>query len=697
MQTKIPRDWQTANQRHLMAAIREVEGQLIAFGNGARPAGNEGQRGPTGNEGQGVVSSVEEAPFFSRPFALDTLVAVLGLSSFERFILLLCAGIELDTDMGQLIAGLQNGSSGQNGVSLQGPSSRTFPCFSLALATCPDAHWSALSPDAPLRHWRLVEPLESTSVQLITTRPLKIDENILFYLTGVEYPDDRLGSIVRSVPPTPTLVDSQQALADRILNTFAQRSANIQLPLVCLNGTAAEDKTAVAAYTCSVAGIRLYTLPSMSVPRSTQAITEWTRIWNRHAALQGCGLYLDVSDTDVSDKSRTMELAHFIALMQGWFFLGTDQWSPLLNQPKMTLDVQKPSYAEQVMLWKVRLGKAGAVEMGSTGGAEGAGNAGSTAWDHTAARLVSQFNLSAQAISEIGDDPPQEGSPASLEQRIWKACCRYTRPHIDELIQRLKPVARWEDIVLPREQVELLQEMVAQVRQRSRVYGEWGFAASSARGLGISALFTGESGTGKTMASEVLANELELDLYRVDLSQVVNKYIGETEKNLKRIFDAAEDGGAILLFDEADALFGKRSEVKDSHDRYGNIEVSYLLQRMEAYRGLAILTTNMKSALDKAFYRRIRFIVPFPFPDAPLRSAIWRRVFPPGTPTKDLDETKLSRLNIPGGNIRNIALNAAFIAAHEGTPVQMAHISKAIRGEYNKLEKPLNAIGAGGL
>jgi SpoVK/Ycf46/Vps4 family AAA+-type ATPase len=191
------------------------------------------------------------------------------------------------------------------------------------------------------------------------------------------------------------------------------------------------------------------------------------------------------------------------------------------------------------------------------------------------------------------------------------------------------------------------------------------------------------------MASEVLANELELDLYRVDLSQVINKYVGETEKNLKQIFDAAEDGGAILLFDEADALFGKRSEVRDSHDRYANIEVSYLLQRMEAYRGLAILTTNMKSTMDKAWMRRIRFIVQFPFPDAAQRAEIWRRAFPANTPLADLQPDKLARLNIAGGNIRNIALNAAFIAADEGRAVDMSHISRAARSEYNKLEKPL--------
>jgi SpoVK/Ycf46/Vps4 family AAA+-type ATPase len=216
------------------------------------------------------------------------------------------------------------------------------------------------------------------------------------------------------------------------------------------------------------------------------------------------------------------------------------------------------------------------------------------------------------------------------------------------------------------------------------------------RGLGISVLFTGESGTGKTMASEVLANELQLNLYRIDLSQVVNKYIGETEKNLKQIFDAAEEGGAILLFDEADALFGKRSDVKDSHDRYSNIEVSYLLQRMEAYGGLAVLTTNMKSALDKAFLRRIRFVVPFPYPDASLRAGIWRRIFPPNTPVLDLDIEKLSRLSVPGGNIRNIALNAAFLAADEGQPVQMSHIARAARSEYSKLEKVLSNTEIGG-
>jgi SpoVK/Ycf46/Vps4 family AAA+-type ATPase len=212
------------------------------------------------------------------------------------------------------------------------------------------------------------------------------------------------------------------------------------------------------------------------------------------------------------------------------------------------------------------------------------------------------------------------------------------------------------------------------------------------RGLGISALFAGDSGTGKTMAAEVIANELRLDLYRIDLSAVVSKYIGETEKNLRRLFDAAEIGAGILFFDEADALFGKRSEVKDSHDRYANIEINYLLQRMEAYGGLAILATNRQSALDQAFMRRLRFVVNFPFPSAAQRRAMWRKIFPPETPAQDLDLDRLARLNLTGGNISSIALNAAFQAAQSGAPVTTPLIMESARTELRKLGRVINEL-----
>ena len=207
--------------------------------------------------------------------------------------------------------------------------------------------------------------------------------------------------------------------------------------------------------------------------------------------------------------------------------------------------------------------------------------------------------------------------------------------------------------------------------------------------MGLAAIFAGVSGTGKTTAAEVLARELNLDLFRVDLSHAISKYIGETSRNLRQVFDAAEEAGAILLFDEADALFGKRSEVRDSHDRYANAEVSYLLQRMEIYRGLAVLATNMKQSIDTAFLRRVRFVVEFPFPDATMREAIWRRVLPAGAPRDELNFGTLARLSMTGANIQNIALNGAFHAAAEGGPIRMSHLLKAARSEATKLERPL--------
>ena len=312
-------------------------------------------------------------------------------------------------------------------------------------------------------------------------------------------------------------------------------------------------------------------------------------------------------------------------------------------------DVRKPGATEQKRLWQQALGSDAALVDDALDG------------------IASQYRLSARAILLAGKavrDDVAAGTPA--QDALWQACRGSGRRRLDELATRIAPGAGWDDLILPDPQRIMLHQIAAQVRQRRRVYDEWGFGKRHERGLGVAALFSGESGTGKTLAAEVLASELHLDLYRIDLSAVVSKYIGESEKNLRRVFDAAEDTGAILLFDEADALFGKRSDVKDSHDRYANIEVSYLLQRMEAYRGLAILTTNLKSALDPAFQRRLRFIVHFPFPDVSQREAIWRRAFPPDTPTDALDFQKLARLNVAGGGVRNISLNAAFLAAEAG-------------------------------
>jgi SpoVK/Ycf46/Vps4 family AAA+-type ATPase len=265
---------------------------------------------------------------------------------------------------------------------------------------------------------------------------------------------------------------------------------------------------------------------------------------------------------------------------------------------------------------------------------------------------------------------------------------------MEALAVRTKPQAQWDDLVLPDEQLDLLRQLLGQVQGRQKVMLDWGFERRLARGAGITALFAGPSGTGKTFAAEVLAGRLGLDLYRVDLSAMVNKYIGETEKNLRRVFDAAEDGGALLFFDEADALFGRRSEVRDSHDRYANIEVNYLLQRMEAYHGLAVLATNLRGALDPAFLRRLRFVVEFDVPGMVERRRLWARAFPAAVPVRDLDLDQLARLSANGAAIQQIALGAAFLAADENTAVDTVTVLRAARTEFRKLGLPLPVMPA---
>jgi SpoVK/Ycf46/Vps4 family AAA+-type ATPase len=347
---------------------------------------------------------------------------------------------------------------------------------------------------------------------------------------------------------------------------------------------------------------------------------------------------------------------------------------PSRRRPAVVVEVSRPTSDEQRQLWHTALGEHAPRLNGQVDA------------------ITGQFDLAIPAIQAASIEAIgrlRSAPDSDVGDLVWQACRIQARPGLDNLAQRLDPGATWDDLILPEPQCELLRELAAQVRQRHVVYQRWGFGEAVRRGLGISALFAGPSGTGKTMAAEVLANELQLDLYRIDLSAVVSKYIGETEKNLRRVFDAAESGGAILLFDEADALFGKRSEVKDSHDRYANIEVGYLLQRMEAYSGLAILTTNLKGALDTAFMRRLRFVVHFPFPDVEQRAALWRRAFPSRAPTDELDVDKLARLTVSGGNIRSIVLNAAFLAADHQEPLQMRHLLRAAQVEYAKLEKSM--------
>jgi len=618
-------DWPQANQAFLTAEFA----RLTALLGGVAPP----PRAP------------QQEEKFSPPPAIDQLTGLFGLTPFERDVLLLCAGIEMDSTLAAQCAHAQGGPP------------RSTPTFGLALASLPDSHWSALTPAGPLRRFRLVE---ADLVRGLTTAPLRIDERILHYLAGINRLDPRLSTLLVPAPPPQAIAEEHAALAARIAPHFTQNPAQNPALLIHLCGDDPDGQRDTAALAAAHAGRLLFTLRADELPADSSELDQLLLLLHRDSALLQVVPIVECCASSLAAPVRSfIERLTFPAVVSSR--------DPFPSRRLVTrCEVNKPRPTEQKRLWEQALGPASARFNGFLD------------------NLAGQFRLSARAIQATGSLYAEAGADA-----LWSGCRAAAQPRLEELAQRVVPAAQWDDLILPASQKETLRQIAAQARNRMKVYETWGFAAKGRRGLGVSALFSGESGTGKTLAAEVLAHQLGLDLYRIDLSAVVSKYIGETEKNLRQVFDAAEEAGAVLLFDEADALFGKRSDVKDSHDRYANIEVGSLLQRMEAYQGLAILTTNLKSSLDRAFQRRLRFIVEFPFPGPAEREAIWSRAFPSATPTDGINPGALAQLKLPGGSIRNIALNAAFLAAEGNRPVAMAHILEAARLEVQKNDRPL--------
>lgn len=663
-------DWLAANERHLAAALADLRVRLLRMADDDAPpepaepvsrlarlfgASHPAALAPATPDADDTATqaAADAQPHRS---ALELLSTRLGLSAFERDVLLLCAAMELDTRLPDLCARAQRDPG------------KPYPTFALALALFDAPSWDALAPERPLRYWRLLEISQPGALPLVSAA-LRADERIVAYLKGLNYLDDRLLPLLAPLPPPLPLPPSQQALAESLARSLHAASQQGALPLVQLLGSDGSGKQMLAQTVAAALGTQLYRLAAEQIPAAAEQET-LIRLWQRESRLLPLALYLDVGELERGD-AHAAAARRFLARVGGLVFV--DAREPWIdgNVPALSVDVAKPAVEEQRALWQSALGEAAA--------------------EHPQ-RLAGHFDFGVAKIRQIAEAALAEagGSPAALGDALWQHALARARPALDQLAQRIEPKAGWDDLQLPATEKTLLRQIADQVALRTAVYDDWGFRARMNRGLGISALFAGESGTGKTMAAEVLARALGLLLYRIDLSAVVSKYIGETEKNLRRLFDAAEDGGAILLFDEADALFGRRSEVKDSHDRYANIEVNYLLQRMESYRGLAILATNMKSALDGAFLRRLRFVVNFPFPGVAERRAIWANVFPPEARLAALDLDRLARLALSGGSIQSIAINAAFMAARENAPIGMALLLEAARAEFRKLEKPVN-------
>jgi SpoVK/Ycf46/Vps4 family AAA+-type ATPase len=529
---------------------------------------------------------------------------------------------------------------------------------------------------------------------------LKPDEQIVRFLLGQDGLDPRLAEFCEILAPAVSFEDL--TLKDELkeaLPAVVIQAREERYPLrFYFQGPHGVDKRQAAEALAYEAGALLLTVDLARTLDTNAGFDQILRLIFREAWFQNAILFLDNMDLFFS-RDRTHQHSRLLEVLttdRGITILaGAKPWLPAARVPTGTITVRFdiPNFKQRRICWQAKLKEAGFTLNG-----------------RKLDVLAGRFRLTPGQVAEAV-------TVASNHAR-WRTGCESTRnssqrsngqPTIDDfliaaraqsghdletLVRKIEPIHAWDDIVLPEETITQLQEICQWIKHRHRVLGEWGFDRKLSLGKGVNALFAGPSGTGKTMTAEIIANELGLDLYKIDLAGIVSKYIGETERNLDRIFGAAEDSNAILFFDEADALFGKRSEVRDSHDRYANIEISYLLQKMEEFggkngAGIAILCTNLHQNLDESFVRRLAFTVHFAFPDEASRRAIWKKIWPPETPlTDDLDlDFVAGQFKLSGGNIKNIALAAAFLAAEDGGHVAMTHVLRATQREYQKMGK----------
>jgi ATPase family associated with various cellular activities (AAA) len=533
---------------------------------------------------------------------------------------------------------------------------------------------SFLDPNAPLFEGNIIH--EGSGI--LFDRPLFIDNWVIQYILGFDAPSKQFtrSQLPEACPynDDDILAPSQATLLNQLLNLWQEPSSTLITQLISDDTHASKLIGATAFYESNY---RPFQLSIDDITFEPQLIHDWMIHWHRLASLENYALILDCGDPTTLTPTARQLIAQLIKTTTTPLLItATERIPNTINL--LTLELPPLSATDQKQLWAYHLEEI------------------SEPLETQIGALVVQFNLTAHQIQAVAaqaltlartEDPALKLK--TLSPTLWKVCQTQSRSSLEGLVERIEPKTTWNELILPPEPSQILHQIIATIRQRAKVYEEWKMGGESRRGMGITSLFYGPSGTGKTTAAEIIAHDLNLDLYRVDLSQVSSKYIGETEKNLKKVFASAESSGAVLLFDEADSIIGKRSEVKDARDRYANQEVGYLLQAMENYSGLAILTTNLPNSLDSAFMRRIRFSVRFEYPNVEQRALIWERSFPSTAPTQGLSWPRLAQLTVSGASIRNIAMGSAFLAAKEGDAILMKHVLAAARAECQKLGRSI--------
>ena len=540
---------------------------------------------------------------------------------------------------------------------------------------------------APLLRHRLVEMFEDPSRPQppLLARYLRADARVVSYLFDGDGLDARLVPFARCVEPAAQLDDLvQDSELKARLRALAEVPEDEGGAVLYLQGPYGAGKEMTAEALCGELGLRLLVIEVDRLLATDDATFEIALgLAGREAVLQKAALFWRGFDLLLADD-RAARRGRFLAALEEQrgvtLLAGAADWEPadaLHGVAFNRVELPRPGHRERLELWRRAVQGAP--------GAEGLDLEAVAARFHLTGGQIRDAAATARSLARGRN--PEGGRLESAD--LYAACRLQSNQKLTALAQKITPRSTWSDIVLPAGRLAQLREICDSMRHRPRVYEEWGFGRKLSLGKGLNALFAGPPGTGKTMAAEILAGELGLDLYKIDISAMVSKYIGETEKNLARIFAEGRSSNAILFFDEADAIFGKRTEVQDAHDRYANIEVSYLLQRIEEYEGMVILATNLRNNIDEAFVRRLHFMLELPLPAAEDRRRIWEAIWPADLPrSADLDlDFMARRFEIPGGNIKNVALAAAFLAAADGGVVTMAHLIRATRREYQKMGK----------